>query len=123
MHLKNKRKSISKATRRAVFEKYGGHCAYCGTEITMKTMQIDHLTPLVYARFGVPNIDTTENYMPACRSCNHYKSTLSLEKFRDMLERQPEILARDSVTYRIAVRFGTVQPTPHKITFYFEKFQ
>lgn len=25
-----KRKSISKATRQKVLDKYGGHCAYCG---------------------------------------------------------------------------------------------
>lgn len=82
-------------------------------------MQVDHVVA-----FNLVNDDKTEtmlNYLPACRSCNHYKSTLSVEGFRRMVERMPEVLARDSVTYKNAVRFGLVEPKPHKIEFYFEK--
>lgn len=38
----NKRKSISKSTRTSVYLMYNGHCAYCGTEIAYKDMQVDH---------------------------------------------------------------------------------
>lgn len=38
-----------------------------------------------------------------------------------MIERMPDVLMRDSVTYKNAVRFGLVTPTPHKVEFYFEK--
>ena len=31
------------------------------------------------------------------------------------------MLERDSVTYRNAVRFGLVTPTPHPVIFYFER--
>jgi hypothetical protein len=31
------------------------------------------------------------------------------------------VLARDSVTYRNAVRYGLVVPKPRKIIFYFER--
>lgn len=37
------------------------------------------------------------------------------------LEAMPATLERDCYTYRQAVRFGMVKPTPKKITFYFER--
>lgn len=30
-----------------VYNKYGGHCAYCGKKIDIKDMQIDHFVPLL----------------------------------------------------------------------------
>ena len=65
--------------------------------------------------------DTLDNMLPACRSCNHYKSKSTLEGFRRMVESMPAVLMRDSVTYRNAVRFGLVTPAPHPVTFYFER--
>lgn len=65
--------------------------------------------------------DTLDNMLPACRSCNHYKSRSTLEGFRKMVENMPTVLMRDSVTYKNAVRFGLVTPTPHPVKFYFEQ--
>ena len=65
----SKRKAIPKKVRQTVYLMYNGHCAYCGTEIAYKDMQVDHATPL---RIG--GADDISNYMPACRSCNHYKA-------------------------------------------------
>lgn len=76
----NKRKAIPKKVRQSVYLMYNGHCAYCGTEIAYKDMQVDHATPL---RIG--GADDISNYMPACRSCNHYKATLDVEGFRRYL--------------------------------------
>lgn len=59
--------------------------------------------------------------LPACRSCNHYKSRSTLEGFRKMVEAMPDTLMRDSTTYKNAVRFGLVIPNKQPITFYFEK--
>jgi len=78
-----------------------GHCAYCGCEITLSEMQVDHVMPL---RKGGP--DTLENMLPACRSCNHYKSTLTVQQFRDTVERMPYRLMKNNATFRNAVRFG-----------------
>lgn len=36
------------------------------------------------------------------------------------IERWPDVLQRDNVTYRNAVRFGMIEPRPHRVTFYFE---
>lgn len=124
MYQQPKRRRLSKLERQEVYDKCGGHCAYCGIEISISEMQVDHLIPMefydVYAAEG-RNIDVMDNFMPACRSCNKYKSSLTLEKFRTAVERWPDVLMRDSVTYRNAVRFGVVKPNPHPIMFYFEQ--
>lgn len=112
-----KRKKLSKAERQDVYDKCGGHCAYCGCDIKLSEMQVDHVIPLAN---GLGS-DTLSNMLPACRSCNHYKSSTPLERFRAEIERFPQVLMRDSVTYKNAVRFGLVEPKPHKVEFYFEK--
>lgn len=37
------RKPIPKSVRKLVYEKYNGHCAYCGCEIPEKGFNVDHL--------------------------------------------------------------------------------
>ena len=111
-----KRKRLSVQERKRIYEKLDGRCAYCGCEILLKEMQVDHMKPL--ANGGE---DMESNMFPACRSCNHRKGTESLESFRDSVERFIKVLERDSVTYRNAVRFGLVEPKPQEIIFYFEK--
>lgn len=32
-----------KRIRELVYQKYDGHCAYCGREIAMEDMQVDHI--------------------------------------------------------------------------------
>lgn len=124
MYTPPKRKPIAKDVRERVFNKYNKHCAYCGCEITQKDMQVDHLIPMeFYESYKAidEDIDCENNYMPACRSCNHYKSTYTLEKFRAIIERGTDILLRDSVTYKNAVRFKQIIPNKHKVVFYFEE--
>lgn len=112
----SKRKKLSKDDRLEIYKKTDGHCAYCGIEIEVKDMQIDHVFPL---RRG--GLDEKENMLPACRSCNHYKSTLLLEDFRSEITKWHERLLRDNVTYKNAIRFGVVATTPKEIVFHFEK--
>ena len=102
-----KRKKLSKAERIEIHNKTDGHCAYCGIKIEIVDMQVDHVFPL--NRGG---LDEKENMLPACRSCNHYKSTFDLEDFREEIGKWHDRLIRDSVTYKNAVRFGVVTPTP-----------
>lgn len=112
------RRRLTSGERLGVYDKLGGHCAYCGCEIGLDEMQVDHITPL---RKG--GADVLPNMFPACRSCNHYKSSLDVEQFRRMIEKMPETLSRDSATYRNATRFGLVEPKPHPVVFYFEKLE
>lgn len=107
---------LSKAERRQVLEKMHGHCAYCGQEICLEDMQVDHIVSL---RKG--GADAIENMFPACRSCNHYKSTLSVEQFRELVQRIPDTLTRDCVTFKNGVRFGVVRIVREPVVFYYEK--
>lgn len=85
----------------------------------IRAMNDEELTKFIPLRKG--GMDTLDNMLPTCRSCNHYKRGNTLEGWRRMLEETPETLERDCYTYRQAVRFGTVTPTPKKIAFYFEQ--
>lgn len=118
------RKRFTKQEREAVYQKCNGHCAYCGKEISIKEMQIDHKIPIhmeeAYKAIGV-DLNSFENLLPACRSCNNYKDTFTVDLFRKMIEEQPKIFDRDRPTYRLAVRYRVITPTPHPVTFYFEK--
>ena len=111
------RKRFSAKERQGLYVKWYGRCAYCGCEPDIKDMQIDHVQSL-YWHNGSNDMD---NLLPACRSCNHYKGTSTLENFRKNLERMPQVLMRDCVTYRIATRYGLVIPNEQKVIFYFEK--
>lgn len=114
-----KRRRLKPEERLAVYNKTDGHCAYCGCKIRLnKDMQVDHVVPLRKS-----GSDVLDNMLPACRSCNHYKDTLTVQQFRQMVERMPDTLMRDNVTYKNAVRFGLVTPTPHSVVFYFEQME
>ena len=118
-----KRKTIPKKTREAVYQKYDGHCAYCGVKIEYKDMQLDHLIPVQrerFKRYSEEEIECFENYMPACRKCNHYKRAHSLEVFRKMIEEIPKKLDRDSYIYRIGRKYNLIVEWPQSIKFYFE---
>jgi 5-methylcytosine-specific restriction endonuclease McrA len=118
------RKAIPKKVREAVYNKYGGHCAYCGKSIAYKEMQVDHLIPYQRERFKKyteEEIECFENYMPACRRCNHYKRAHSLEVFRKMIEEIPYKLTRDNYIYKVGLDYGLIKEHEHKIKFYFEK--
>ena len=110
------RRKLTYLERNAIYDKCDACCAYCGVHIDFKDMQVDHVMPL---RKGCT--DSLDNMLPACRSCNHYKSTLTLEQFRAAIEKMPQVLERDNTTYKIARRFGVVKTGKPKVVFYFEK--
>ena len=105
-----------KIDRQAVYAKYDGHCAYCGKEITIKEMEVDHLRP---KRNG--GTDDMDNLMPSCHTCNHYKRANSLENFRDWL--LGELIDRLMKVYifRVALRYGMITINGWDKKFYFEK--
>ena len=115
------RRQLKKEERLKVYNKYEGHCAYCGKELEYKDMQVDHLVPLKgWDEYGT---DDFENLMPSCRRCNHYKRANSLEGWRKMIEEIPQKLERDSYIYRVALDYELVKPELHKVVFYFEQVE
>ena len=119
-----KRKYIPKKTREAVYNKYNGHCAYCGKKIEYKDMQLDHLIPVQrerFKRYSEEEIECFENYQPSCRRCNHAKRSYSLEGFREFVETIPKKLFRDNYIYKVGLDYGLVEAHEHKVKFYFEQ--
>ena len=104
-----------KVDRQKVYEKYSGRCAYCGREIKVKDMQVDHFVPV---RKGGET--TYENLMPSCRTCNHYKRSESLENFRKMIATIPCKLAERQYIYKVGMAYGFFDGEKRDVKFYFE---
>lgn len=121
------RRRLSQAERKAVYDKYNGHCAYCGCDIPFKGFNVDHLHCLrnyeYTEEFTGIDVHSIDNLMPACGSCNRYKATMDLETFRKQLQKIPDRLQRDVCTYNIALRYRMVQENREPIKFYFERMK
>lgn len=117
-----------KINREEVWLKCDKKCAYCGTEITMKQMQIDHIKPLyrndkdeTLVVWGVERgTDDMDNLNPSCVRCNKWKSTFSLEMFREVVQNSINRLERDTPNFRLAKDYGLLNVTENKVIFYFE---
>jgi 5-methylcytosine-specific restriction endonuclease McrA len=107
--------AISKATRLQVYNKYSGHCAYCGKAIEYKNMQEDHIVP---KRIG--GSDDISNKNPSCRRCNHYKRARSIEKFRELLLTLHKRVQNQYIC-KVAEDYGIIKIEPWNGRFYFEK--
>ena len=128
--------AFSRTEREKIYAKYNGKCAYCGCDMTIKQMQVDHIIPQreflthVKNRFRIPSflthltetdVNHNDNLNPACGVCNKWKSAHDLELFRSELFEQIKRLNSYSSNYRIAKRYGLLQETLKPITFYFEQ--
>lgn len=138
-------KKIPKKIREQVYEKYNGHCAYCGRKLTLKEMQVDHIYSVCHAELNekgkvvdvgdikdgeydpeylkekASHVNDIDNLMPACRQCNFYKGAMNIEAFRNQLETTLFYNTIDTFQFCLAERYGLVKATPHHIRFYFEK--
>lgn len=121
--------------RELVYNKFKGKCAYCGCTLhTIKEMQVDHIFPQFLFTYYAENPDKTkkegypdcdvnhiDNLNPACRSCNIFKSSWTLEEFRKELELQYDRHIKNSAKFRLMERYGIVKKQKEKILFYYEK--
>ena len=121
--------------REIIHSKYNCKCAYCGCEITIKEMQVDHIIPKKTFRQTIVNnhkvpsflthltefdVEHIDNKNPACRVCNKWKDAFDLELFRSELSEQLNRLNKYSASYRIAKKYGLIEEKTKKIKFYFE---
>ncbi len=118
--------SFSKKTRESIHSKFNGHCAYCGAKISVKEMEIDHIIPKYHIEEGYVKVDYDKddlrNLNPACRDCNRYKDTFTIEKFRIQLQTITDRL-KEKWIFRIALKYGLVYLNDLKVKFYFEKLE
>ena len=113
-------KKMNKNTRKQVFDKFGGRCAYCGCELDFDKFQIDHFIPQVWAKNeGLKPDNSFENLMPACVECNRYKSSNHIEGMREWLESSKQKLLKTQ-NLRILNRVGGFSINEKPIRFYFE---
>ena len=102
---------ISKAKRQKVYQKYGGHCAYCGKQLSMKEMTVDHVKPLSHG-----GSDDINNLRACCFACNVTKGQGSLRFLRLALA-WPTMLISEMADFPTALR------SSKKYKFFYEKFK
>ena len=125
------RKPISKELRRQVYDKYNGHCAYCGCELEYKDMQVDHIVAVGRSYYDLDkehneilqtgDFNRISNLMPSCRKCNFYKDMDDIEGLRNKIK---NILSRSCVNTfqaQLAIRYGIITHHEWNGKFYFEQ--
>ena len=111
-----KRRKLTKQERMQIYDKYRGHCAYCGNKIKYTEMQVDHIKPLFNG-----GLDQLENMNPSCRLCNHYKRSASLEFFRNVLLGGITERLHKIYIFRVAEKYGMITINKWDKKFYFER--
>ena len=125
--------ALSKQQRAKLREKFGGRCAYCGSELGDK-WHADHIENVERELKHIPGVgirstskmlrperDTLANMNPACPPWNIDKHSFTLEEWRALMQRSNEVLMRDVSTFRRAVRYELVTLNATPIVVYFEK--
>jgi 5-methylcytosine-specific restriction endonuclease McrA len=126
-----------KVNRQEVYNKFQGHCCYCGNPLKDKTgkfMHVEHFLPVKrngpksqwLKRWGDyrvcenPENGTEENLYPCCPKCNIIKNSMPLESFRDLIKDTIRQLER-SATFQRAKRYNMIKLEEWDGIFYFEK--
>lgn len=100
--------------RKMILNKFQGHCAYCGCQISMDDMQVDHIIPKWKG-----GSDAANNLNPSCRMCNFYKGGNDIETFRKRLI--VELDYKRTFATRLALRYGILTENNWDGKFYYEK--
>ena len=122
----SKRKALTRQEREAVYEKCNHRCAYCGCEIEYKDMQVDHVKSVyvnseINDNMTLEEANAFENLLPACRQCNFYKSTFTVETFRKRLKSTMLENLKKEFNYRLALKYGLITENDIEVQFYYEK--
>lgn len=110
--------------RRAIYDKSGGLCWYCGITLPEKGWHADHFFPVVrdpYTKeIGIPEYNTDANLVPSCASCNNMKHSYEIEFFRKSIENFIASLNKYSTQYKIAKRYDLIEEKPKPVIFWYE---
>lgn len=119
------RKPIPKKIRQQVYNMFDGHCAYCGCELEMKDMQVDHVESVFLTNYwntmDSDELNNIKNYMPACRACNFYKGSWKLEQFRENLTTMLYRNLAKNFNYKLLKKYELIKEDIKPVVFYFEK--
>ena len=129
-----------KVDRQLVFNKFGGKCAYSGTDLK-DDWQIDHIVPkslkLTPEYHGISCHNDIKNLVPVQRIINHYKRSLSLIDFKNWYLGQLHIrlsklpkktnshttIKRKTYLLEVASYFDITESKPFNGKFYFETLE
>jgi 5-methylcytosine-specific restriction endonuclease McrA len=93
---------FSKKTKETIWLKYDKHCAYCGCDLELKKIHIDHIIPQVnyewviktkiylpsfLTHLTLSDMNSFDNLNPSCFECNNYKNGSDLEQFRSWFKK------------------------------------
>ena len=125
---------MNKDLRLRIYNKYDNQCAYCGRNIEYKDMQVDHLHPkarghyynseMMKSRYGLrgDTVESFENLMPSCYSCNHYKRSHILEEFRTLVASLHKRISKLYIT-KVANDYGLITFKEFDGKFWFETYE
>lgn len=106
---------MSAEFKRKVFEKYSGRCSYCGNQITIDNMTVDHFTPK--SKGGSLSI---ANCLPSCKRCNEIKANGTIDEMRSKIEESLKSI-RKNREYQTLKKYGLIETNQEPIVFFFEK--
>ena len=117
---------MNKKDREKIKRMFGEKCAFCGGELPEKGWHVEHVKPIFRGwkeedKPAHAGTDTIDNMMPACKRCNLWKKTMTVEQFRGEIAAQPGRLTKYSAGFRLAIDYGIVEQTLEPIKFYFER--
>ena len=99
-----------RANRRAVWSRYGGRCAYCGVEVTLRGCHMD----AYYPSAGME----PKNMMPACDQCYAHKRGKTPAQFEKYIEGCLNSVRKD-YRYNTARRYGLIIEPRRGVSFYY----
>lgn len=126
-------RGIDQELREKVWAKYEYHCAYCGEKLCYLNMHIDHIIPHALfheikekkninenvIEYGIHNY---KNLNPSCYLCNHWKSTLAVNEFRDIIKRQVTPEKKGLTELNLVFKYKLIKPIDTEVKFYFETY-
>lgn len=110
------KKRYTKEERKRLLEEFDCKCAYCGCDLNLRTMQLDHIIPL--ERNGKEELS---NIFPVCKDCNTYKGLQTYNDFKASVARIPLTLGKKTASFRMLQRLGFVPRGIWNFLFNFEK--
>jgi CRISPR/Cas system Type II protein with McrA/HNH and RuvC-like nuclease domain len=100
-----------RSTRLRIFNILNGKCFYCGCQLDFEDFHLDHFVAKSCNGGGFDD----DNLVPSFPECNHCKSNLTLEEFREKLS--SEIF--NTFQGKMISKYYKIKPK--RIKFYFEK--